>query len=101
MKSNTRRSALVVGLECVIAFALALAIVCSLAIIRAHAQQHSTFTDREGRFAGSSATRGNQTDISDRSGRFSGSSITRGNKTDFFDANGRYQGTTTQQQPGK
>ncbi|HMF29572.1 MAG TPA: hypothetical protein VKE42_12410 [Candidatus Cybelea sp.] len=38
-----------------------------------------------------------QATFTDRDGRFSGSSITHGNKTDFYDGRGRYQGTTTQQ----
>jgi len=38
-----------------------------------------------------------QATFTDRDGRFAGSSITRGPKTDFYDARGRYQGTATQQ----
>jgi hypothetical protein len=53
-------------------------IIALVAISGAHAQsERSSFTDR--------------------AGRFSGSSVTHGNQTDFSDARGRYQGTTRQQ----
>jgi len=40
---------------------------------------------------------GQQSTFTDKNGHFAGSSITHGPKTDFYDARGRYQGTTTQQ----
>ena len=48
-----------------------------MALRPVHAEQRSTFTDRNG--------------------HSSGSSITHGNKTDFYDGRGFYQGTTTRQ----
>jgi hypothetical protein len=66
------------GLELLLAFTIAFVAMLGLRVSGACAQsERSSFTDR--------------------AGRFSGSSVTHGNKTDFFDARGRYQGTTTQQ----
>jgi len=62
--------------EALVALALAVAIIVVVRATVAHGQQ-ATFTDRDGKFAGSS--------------------VTHGPKTDFFDGRGRYQGTTTQQ----
>jgi len=42
----------------------------------ASAEERATFTDKDGHFAGSSVTRGNQTTITDRNGFFQGT-ITR------------------------
>jgi len=73
----TKHKASVVALEALIALALAFAIVFSLRIIAAHAEERTTFTDKDGHFAGSS--------------------VTRGNTTTFTDRNGFYQGTVTRQ----
>ena len=61
----------------------------------AHAEQRS-FYDRDGRFAGSSTTRGNSTSVYDRSGRFDGSIIKNSNGSrSFYDGRGRFTGSST------
>jgi hypothetical protein len=77
MTIMTKQKASIYALEALIALALAFAIVFSWHTIAGAQQATSTFTDRNGHFAGSSTT--------------------HGPKTDFYDARGRYQGTTTQQ----
>jgi len=62
--------------QALVVAALGLALAVAVVAL-ARAEERATFTDRDGRFAGSLVTRGRQ--------------------TDFFDARGRYQGTTTQQ----
>ena len=55
------------------------AIICTCAMLTAaHAQQTKSFTDKDGRFAGSSIQRGRQTDFFDARGRFSGSTFSQG-----------------------
>jgi len=56
-----------------------LAIICACVLSStADAQQTKSFTDRDGRFAGSSIQRGRQTDFFDARGRFSGSTFSQG-----------------------
>jgi hypothetical protein len=57
-----------------------------------------SFWDRDGSFAGSSATHGNEgtTSYSDRDGRFSGSSIRNSDgTTSLYDARGHFTGSVT------
>jgi len=71
-------------------------IIAAIIVLAVPAQaQQSTFTDRNGNYAGSATTRGNASTFTNSSGQFSGSAITHGNRTDYFDARGRYQGSTT------
>ena len=51
---------------------------CAALIGPALAQQTRSFYDSRGSFAGSSVTRGRQTDYFDSRGRFSGSSFSQG-----------------------
>ena len=57
----------------------------------AYAQQ-SNFTDRNGRYQGSTFQNGNSTTFTDRDGKFSGTAIQNGNSTTYYDRNGRFQG---------
>jgi hypothetical protein len=59
----------------------------------AHAQSRS-FYDAQGRFAGSSVTRGNSSSFYGSNGSFAGSSVRNGNSTSFYDGQGRYTGSS-------
>lgn len=59
----------------------------------AHAQSRS-FYDGQGRFAGSSVTRGNSSTFYGSNGSFAGSSVRIGNSRSFYDEQGRYTGSS-------
>jgi hypothetical protein len=57
--------------------------------------QSRSFYDRNGHFAGSSSTHGNQTTFTDRNGRFSGSAIRNSDgTTSFNDRSGHFAGSS-------
>jgi hypothetical protein len=59
------------------------------------AAQSRAFYDRDGRFAGSSVTRGNQTSFTDRNGRFDGTAIRNSDgTTSFYDREGHFTGSS-------
>jgi len=60
----------------------------------AGAEPSRNFYDGQGRFAGSSLTRGNSTTFYDAGGRFSGSALERGKTRTFYDRQGRYSGSS-------
>jgi hypothetical protein len=62
------------------------------------AQQSTSraYYDRNGSFAGSSTTHGNQTTFTDRAGKFEGTSIRNSDgTTSHYDRAGRFIGSTT------
>jgi hypothetical protein len=59
----------------------------------AHAQSRS-FYDGQGRYAGSSTTRGNSSSFYGSNGSFAGSAIRRGKSTTFFDGQGNFVGSS-------
>jgi hypothetical protein len=59
-----------------------------------------SFYDRNGSFAGSSVTRGNETTFTDRNGRFDGTSIKNSDgTTSVYDRNGHFTGSVTNTGP--
>jgi len=59
-----------------------------------------SFYDSRGSFAGSSVTRGNSTSFTDRNGRFDGTSIRNSDgTTSFYDRNGRFTGSVSNTTP--
>ena len=59
-----------------------------------------SFYDRNGSFAGSSVTRGNQTTFTERNGRFDGSAIRNSDgTTSFYDRNGHFTGSVINATP--
>ena len=59
-----------------------------------------SFYDRNGSFAGSGVTRGNQTTFTDRNGRFDGTAMRNSDgTTSFYDRNGRFTGSSTNTSP--
>jgi hypothetical protein len=59
----------------------------------AHAQTRS-FYDSQGRFAGSSTSRGNSRSFYDHQGSFAGSATRQGNTSSFYDQQGRFTGSS-------
>jgi hypothetical protein len=64
----------------------------------AHAQSR-TYYDAQGRFAGSSVTRGTSSSFYGSNGSFAGSSVRHGNSTTFYDEQGRYSGSSVNTGP--
>ena len=56
--------------------------------------QSRSFYDGQGRFAGSSTTRGTSSSFYGSTGAFAGSATRQGKWTNFYDAQGRYTGTS-------
>ena len=86
------------------AVCMAVLIVVALAVwlasARAEPAAQRSFYDRNGSFAGSSATRGNSTSFSDRNGRFDGSAIKNSDgTTSVYDARGHFTGSSTNMTP--
>jgi opacity protein-like surface antigen len=77
--------------------ALAAAIAQALVSPAAHAEPATSFYGRDGSYAGSAFTYGNQKTFTNNRGEFSGTSITHGGTTNFYDNAGRFQGSTMQQ----
>ena len=61
---------------------------------QAQSSSSKTFYDQQGRFAGSSITRGNSSTYFDSQGRFNGSSVQYGNRTQFYNYQGHFSGST-------
>jgi hypothetical protein len=65
----------------------------------AHAQSRS-FYDGQGRYAGTSVTRGNSSSFYGSNGSFAGSSVRgHGNSTTFYDSQGRFAGSSVNTGP--
>jgi YD repeat-containing protein len=56
--------------------------------------QSRTYYDGQGRFAGSSVTRGHSSSYYGGNGQFAGSSVRHGNSTSFYDGQGRFTGSS-------
>jgi len=70
-------------------------VVLAAMAIPASAQTASrTYYDGQGRFAGSSVTRGSSSSFYGSNGQFAGSAIRNGNTSSFYDAQGRFVGTS-------
>jgi hypothetical protein len=72
-----------------------MALALLLAATAAHGEPATNFYGRDGSYAGSAFTHGNQRTFTNSRGEFSGSSITHGNVTNFYDKAGRFQGSVT------
>jgi hypothetical protein len=71
-----------------------------ISAVRAEPSPSRSFYDRNGSFAGSSVTHGNQTSFTDRNGRFDGTAIKNSDvTTSFYDARGRFTGSLTNTTP--
>jgi hypothetical protein len=75
--------------------ATTMALALLLAATAAHGEPATNFYGRDGSYAGSAFTHGNQHTFTNSRGEFSGSSITHGNVTNFYDKAGRFQGSVT------
>jgi len=75
--------------------ATTMALALLLAATAAHGEPATNFYGRDGSYAGSALTHGNQQTFTNSRGEFSGSSITHGNVTNFYDKAGRFQGSVT------
>jgi hypothetical protein len=61
--------------------------------------QSRSFYDGQGRFAGSSTTRGNSSSFYGNNGSFAGSSVRHGNSRSFYDGQSRYTGSVVDTSP--
>ena len=64
-----------------------------ISTVRAEPLASRSFYDGQGRFAGSSVTRGKSTSFYGPNGRFAGSALQLGRSTNFYDSQGRNAGS--------
>jgi hypothetical protein len=75
-------------------------IVAALAMtVTSASAQSRSYYDEQGRFAGSSTTRGDSRSFYGSNGQFAGSAIRNGNSTSFYDGQGRYSGSSVGTSP--
>jgi hypothetical protein len=96
-RSLERRSAIMLAL---LPAWIIIALIAWLASALAEPSTSRSFYDRNGSFAGSLVTRGNETSFTDRNGRFDGTTIRNSDgTTSFYDKNGHFTGSVINTTP--